>query len=61
MHYGGIYFDKDVYVVQSLKKYFYYEMVVSWDKPFSEKGIGSQVMIANRNARLLKSYYDQYR
>lgn len=61
MHYGGIYLDKDVFVVQSLKKYFHYEIVISWDKPFNQRPIGSQILIANRDARLLKAIYDQFR
>jgi hypothetical protein len=61
MHYGGIFLDNDVYVVNSLKKYLNYEMVVSWDRPFEERGIGSQVLIAHRDARLLKAHFDQFR
>jgi mannosyltransferase OCH1-like enzyme len=59
MNYGGIYLDNDVYVVNSLDKYLKYEMTVSWDS--DEDGIGIQVIIAHRNARLLKAHYDSYR
>ncbi len=61
MNYGGIFLDNDVYVVNSLKKYLHYEMVVSWDKPFVTKAIGVQTLIAHKNARLLKAHYDKYR
>lgn len=59
MSYGGIYFDNDVYVVNSLDKYRKYEITVSWDG--DDHGVGVQVLIANRNARLLKAHYDHYR
>jgi hypothetical protein len=61
MNYGGIFLDNDVFVVSSLKKYLNYEMVVSWDKPFKTRGLGVQVILAHKNARLLKAHYDQYR
>jgi mannosyltransferase OCH1-like enzyme len=60
MNYGGIFLDNDVYVVNSLKKYLNYEMVVSYDTG-TNKTVGSQVLIAHKNARLLKAHYDQYR
>lgn len=59
MNYGGIYLDNDVYLVNSLDKYRYYEMTVSWDG--DKEAIGNQVLIANRNARLLRAYFDSYR
>ena len=59
MHYGGIYLDNDVYVVRSLNKYRKYEMTVSWDR--DSEGVGVQVLIAHRNARLLKAHFDSYR
>lgn len=59
MHYGGIYLDNDVFVIKSLKKYLNYEMTLSWDS--DDRGIGSQVMIAHRNARFLRTFYDSFR
>jgi hypothetical protein len=59
MAYGGIYLDNDVYVVNSLNKYRKYEMVVSWEE--NNVGMGVQVLIAHRNARLLKAHFDNYR
>jgi mannosyltransferase OCH1-like enzyme len=52
MNYGGFYFDNDVYVIQSLQKYRKYEMTLEWNH--KSEGIGSQILIAHRNARLLK-------
>lgn len=40
MNFGGIYFDNDMFIVNSLKKYLNYEMVVSWDDPRETLGIG---------------------
>jgi hypothetical protein len=59
MNYGGMYFDNDVYVVNSLDKYRKYEMTVSWDQ--YELAVGVQILIAHRNARLLKAHFDGYR
>jgi hypothetical protein len=59
MNYGGFYFDNDVYVIQSLQKYRKYEMTLEWEIP--NVSIGSQVLIAHRNARLLKAHFDSYR
>lgn len=59
MNFGGIYLDNDVYVVNSLDKYRIYEMTVSWDG--DNEAIGNQVLIANRNARFLRAYFDSYR
>jgi mannosyltransferase OCH1-like enzyme len=58
-HYGGIYLDNDVYVVNSLENYRKFEMTLSWDS--DNDGIGSQVLIAHKNARFLKTYFDSYR
>ena len=57
--YGGIYLDNDVYVCNSFDKYRVYEMTLGWDH--YEQNIGSQVLIANRNARLLHTYIEAYR
>lgn len=59
MNFGGIYLDNDVYLVNSLDKYRIYEMTVSWDG--DNEAIGNQVLIANRNARFLRAYFDSYR
>ena len=59
MNYGGIYLDNDVYVIQSLQKYLKFEMTIEWNR--KNEGTGSQVMIAHRNARLLRAHFDSYR
>jgi len=57
MEFGGIYLDKDVYVVQSLDKFCKYEMTLSWNEG---KYLGNQVFIGHKNSRFLKLYYDSY-
>jgi mannosyltransferase OCH1-like enzyme len=59
MHYGGIYMDNDMILVNSLDKYRKFEIAVSWDSDVD--GIGNQIFVSNRNARLLKAMYDGYR
>lgn len=61
MHHGGIYLDTDVFVVNSLDKYRVYEMTVSYEEDTPNAALGTQVMIAHRNARLLKAHFDAYR
>lgn len=61
MNYGGIYLDNDMFVVKSLDKYRVYEMTVSKTADRGKEVIGNQVMIAHRNARFLRAYYDSYR
>jgi hypothetical protein len=59
MNLGGIYLDNDQIVINSLNKYRKYEMAVSWES--DNHGIGSQILIANKNARFLRAMFDQYR
>ena len=58
MTYGGIYLDNDVYVVNNLDKYRQYEIAMGWD---DAQFLGSQVIIAHRNARFLPLWLDTYR
>lgn len=58
MRYGGIYLDRDSYVVQSLDSYRRFEMTLGWPEGAF---IGNQVLVAHKNARFLKLYYDSYR
>jgi hypothetical protein len=58
MKYGGIYLDNDVYVVQNLDKYRKYEIAMGWDEG---QFLGSQVIVAHRNARFLPLWLDTYR
>lgn len=60
MNYGGIYFDNDVYVIKPLHEFRKYEMTVSWDVD-DQSSLGVQVLIAHRNARLIKAHFDMYR
>lgn len=58
MKYGGIYLDNDIYVVQNLDKYRKYEIAMGWDEG---QFLGSQVIIAHRNARFLPLWLNTYR
>jgi len=49
--YGGIYLDNDVYVVRSLDKYRRFEIAMGWPEG---ENLGSQVIIAHKDARFLK-------
>ncbi|XP_046452418.1 uncharacterized protein LOC124200288 [Daphnia pulex] len=57
MKYGGIYLDNDVYVVQNLDKYRKFEMTLGWPK---NESLGSMVLIANKNARFLHLWLENY-
>ena len=61
MNYGGIYLDNDVFMVKSLDQYRVYEMALSKTTDGGKEVIGNQVMIAHKNARFLRAYYDSYR
>ena len=58
MKYGGIYLDNDVYVVNNFDKYRKFEMTLGWPK---NETLGNMVLIANKNARFLKLWLDDYR
>ncbi len=57
MNYGGIFLDNDCFLVKSLDRFRKFDIAVSWD----DRNIEVQVMIAHRNARLLKAHFDMYR
>ena len=57
MEYGGIFLDNDVYVVQNLNRFRKFEMTLGWD---DNQCIGTQVLIANKNARFLRLWLDSY-
>jgi mannosyltransferase OCH1-like enzyme len=62
MNYGGIFLDNDVYVVNSLNKYRKFEMTLSFEnEDDSMSAIGNQVLLAHKNARLLRAHFDFYR
>jgi len=58
MEYGGIFLDNDVYVVQNLNKFRKFEIALGWDENLC---IGTQVLIANKNARFLRLWLESYR
>lgn len=58
MEHGGIFLDNDIYVVQSLEKFQKFEMTIGWDE---NQCIGTQVLIANKNARFLRLWLLSYR
>ena len=53
MEFGGIYLDRDVYVVQSLDVFRKYEMTLNWF-PKDKNVIQFHLLIANKNARFLR-------
>jgi Glycosyltransferase sugar-binding region containing DXD motif len=58
MQYGGIYLDNDCFVIHSLDKYRKFECAINWDE---NQFIGSQTIIAHKNARFLALWLDSYR
>ncbi|XP_032799730.2 uncharacterized protein LOC116936631 [Daphnia magna] len=58
MKYGGIFLDNDVYVVRNLDKYRKFEMTLGWPR---NESLGTMVLLANKNARFLPLWLDNYR
>jgi len=58
IHYGGIFLEENIILAESLSKFFYFEMTVFSIK---ENSIRNDILIANQNARFLKSIHDAYR
>lgn len=58
MKYGGIYVDNDAYVIRSLDKYRKFEFVINWDE---NQFMGTQVIIAHKDARFLPLWLESYR
>lgn len=56
--YGGIYLDNDSYVIKSLNDFRKYEMTLNWDE---NQFLGSQVLLAHKDARFLKLWLESYR
>ena len=57
MEFGGIYLDRDVYVVQSLDVFRKYEMTLEWNQ---NQNLENSLMIANKNARFPRIWLDSY-
>ncbi|XP_033609284.1 uncharacterized protein LOC117282702 isoform X1 [Cryptotermes secundus] len=58
MKYGGIFLDNDSYVVRSLDCFRKYEMALGRDE---NNYIGTQVLIAHKEARFLRLWLETYR
>lgn len=58
MEHGGIFLDTDTYVVKSLDYYRKFEMTLGWPPG---QNLGTQLLIAHKNARFLKLWYNSYR
>ncbi len=58
MKYGGIYLDNDSFIIHSLDKYRKFEFVINWDE---NQYMGTQIIIAHKNARFLPLWLDSYR
>ncbi|CAG2175252.1 unnamed protein product [Oppiella nova] len=56
--FGGIYLDRDVYVIKPFNEFFKYEMTIDFQ---SKNELGNQVLIAHKKARFLRLYYESYR
>lgn len=62
MKHGGIFLDNDSYVVRSLDVFRKYEMAVGiTDGSSVGPAVGTQVLIANKDARFLKLWLECYR
>jgi len=58
MKYGGIYLDRDVFIVQSLDPFRKFEMSLGWDEG---QNLGTMILIANKAARFLHLWRETYK
>lgn len=58
MKYGGIFLDNNVYTIKNLDKYRKFEIAINWEENLF---LGSQVIIANKDARFLSLWLESYR
>lgn len=56
--YGGIYLDNDSYLIRNMNDLRRYELSVAW-RP--GKSMMNQVVVAHKDARLLKEWQDGYK
>ncbi|XP_077512577.1 uncharacterized protein LOC144123655 [Amblyomma americanum] len=56
--YGGIYLDKDAYLVRSLDKYRRFETTVGWPQGGF---FGNMIIVAHRRSEFLRLHYELYR
>jgi len=57
MEYGGIVLDQDVFVVRNLNRFRHFEVAIGWPKG---QNIGTQVIVAHKDARFLPQYLALY-
>ncbi|KAH9370178.1 hypothetical protein HPB48_013100 [Haemaphysalis longicornis] len=55
--YGGIYLDGDAYLVKSLDRYRRYDLAIGWPPG---QYVGTQVIVAHKDAEYLRLWYDSY-
>ncbi|KAG8187012.1 hypothetical protein JTE90_005781 [Oedothorax gibbosus] len=58
MKHGGIFLDTDTYVIKPLDSYRNFEMSIGWPPG---QNLGTQLLVAHKNARFLKLWYNSYR
>lgn len=58
MEYGGIFLDTDTYVIKSLDYYRRFEISLGWPPG---QNLGTQLLVAHKNARFLRFWYNSYR
>lgn len=58
MTYGGIFLDNDCYLVKNIDNYRRFEISMNWDEG---QYLGSQVIIAHKDARFLKRWLECYK
>ncbi|XP_049512877.1 uncharacterized protein LOC125940582 [Dermacentor silvarum] len=58
MRYGGYYLDRDVFVVQSLRRFLRYEATIGCA---SNGALGNNLVFFHKNSRFLRLYLDTYR
>ncbi|XP_065311055.1 uncharacterized protein [Dermacentor albipictus] len=58
MKYGGYYFDRDVFVMQSLRRFLRYEATLNFEYGFN---MGNMMMFFHKDSRFLRLYMDSYR
>ncbi|XP_054154546.1 uncharacterized protein LOC128953097 [Oppia nitens] len=55
--FGGIYLDRDVYVIKSFDEFFKYPMTLDFQNVFE---IGNQVLIGHPSSQFLRLYYQSF-
>lgn len=58
LKYGGIYLDNDAYIARNMNDLRRYEFTLGW-RP--GKVMGNQIVLAHKNSRFLKLWYESYR